>query len=401
MEHLEGKTLKHAIAVARWNWKVCNGRRVFESSRSENERTARNLLRQRLGQVAIGMDPLPRAQRIAHENLRDALLADYAANKRRWLRIGREGKVYLCGLSTLDVFFKNFRAVDITTDSLRVFIHKRQESGAASGTINRSLALLRRMFRLAVADGKLREIPHFPMLKEAAPCKGFLEHTEYRRLRQELPEHLRPVLAMGYYTGMRLGEILSLRPPSVDLTNAEIRLDPGTTKNDEPRTIPIASELLEMLRIERARNPQNEFVFMRPGKRIKSFRKAWNSACVRAGLGVFICRTCQAPVSADSKCAECRKAKRQARPKYRGLIFHDLRRTGVRNLVRAGEPERVAMEISKHKTRAVFDRYNIVSARDLKDAATKLEAYLTRQNGDKTATISPSATDAALMSKSN
>jgi integrase len=329
------------------------------------------------------------------------LLADYAANKRRWLRIGREGKPYLCGLSTLDVFFKNLRAVDITTDSLRVFIRNRQESGAASGTINRSLALLRRMFRLAVADGKLREIPHFPMLKEAAPRKGFLEHAGYQRLRQELPEHLRPVLAMGYHTGMRLGEILRLPPPSVDLANAEIRLDPGTTKNDDPRTIPIASELLEMLRIERARNPKTEFVFMRAGKRIKSFRKAWNSACVRAGLGVLICRTCHAPVSADSKCAECRKSKRRTRPQYRGLIFHDLRRTGVRNLVRAGVPERVAMEISGHKTRAVFDRYNIVSARDLKDAARKLEAYLATEQGDKTATVSPSAMQAAPLSKPN
>jgi len=61
------------------------------------------------------------------------------------------------------------------------------------------------MFRLAMADGKLREVPHFPTLKEAPPRKGFLEHADYQKLRQELAEHLRPVLAIGYYSGMRLG----------------------------------------------------------------------------------------------------------------------------------------------------------------------------------------------------
>jgi integrase len=149
---------------------------------------------------------------------------------------------------------------------------------------------------------------------------------------------------MGFYTGMREGEILGLRWANVSLVDGQLRLDPGSTKNDEPRTIPLIGELLDMLKIERQRHPDSEFVFTRHGKPMGSFRKAWGKACKSAGL--------------------------------EGLLFHDLRRTGVRNLVRAGVPERVAMAISGHKTRAIFERYNIVSERDLADAGRKLKDYL-------------------------
>jgi integrase len=334
-----------------WIQYYVHGRQVRESSHSYKEQVAERFLRQRLGEAAAGIAAPPQVARVTYEELRDTLIADYEANRRRWLRKGRDGKSYICGVSRLDEFFYGYRAVNITTDAIRKFIRERQEKGATNGTINRSLALLRRMFRLAVQDRKLRDVPHFPMLKESPPRKGFLEYTEFQRLRDALPEYLRTVATVAYYTGMRLGEILSLRWRNINFFEAEARLDPGSTKNDEPRTVPLARELQEMLKMERQKNPDAEFVFTRDGEHIQSFRKAWSSACDRTGVS--------------------------------GLLFHDLRRTGLRNLVRAGVPERVAMAISGHRTRAVFERYNIVSGRDLKDAARKLENYLATQERGK------------------
>jgi integrase len=169
------------------------------------------------------------------------------------------------------------------------------------------------------------------------------------------------VLTNGYFTGAREGEVLGLKWHQVDLKARTVNLEPGTTKNDQPRTIPLTGELLETLKIHKAIRdlnfPECEYVFSRAGKRIGSFHVAWKSACKRAGVT--------------------------------GKLFHDLRRTAVRNMVRAGVPERVAMAISGHKTRSVFDRYNIVAERDLHEAARRLETHLSDSGQQNLGAIEP------------
>jgi len=134
------------------------------------------------------------------------------------------------------------------------------------------------MFLLAVEDEKLRadNVPKFPMLKEAPAREGFLEPEDFPRLRQSLPEHLRTLFTLAYYTGMRAGEIRKLRWENVDLLDANLCL--RDTKNGRPRTVPLNGETVEMLKNERARCPGCERVFS-----VGSFRKAWKRACVRAG----------------------------------------------------------------------------------------------------------------------
>jgi len=113
----------------------------------------------------------------------------------------------------------------------------------------------------------------------------FLEHADYLKLLAALPDELKPVLTFAYYTGCRRGEILALEWRQVDLLEKVIRLDPGTTKNSEPRVIPLAPELYQTLAtqhaIRQAEYPQSPWVFSRDGEQILSLRGSWGAPARR------------------------------------------------------------------------------------------------------------------------
>jgi integrase len=369
-----------------WMQYQSRGQRFRESTGTTDEEQAKRALRRRLREVAADVFR-PDAQRIAYEDLRAAYISDYATNGRKSLRFDKEGKPKLDKVARLDKFFAGRRASEIDSDQMRKFTAALQAEGLENGTINRSLSALRRMFHLAKRDQKLRDIPYFPMLKEAEPRQGFFEPQEYVALRNALPDYLRVPLAIGYYTGMRRGEILKLKWKQVDFIAGFIRLNAGETKNNKGRNIPIIADLRTVVREQHAkRQPGCELVCFQvnlAGKAVPvgDFRKVWYNRCVKMGLGKMV-------QAKDLKTGEplfqkLRGPRSKPKPKliYEGMIFHDLRRTGVRNLVRAGVPERDAMEITGHKTRSVFQRYNIVDERDAVNAGRKLEKYISEQFG--------------------
>lgn len=247
------------------------------------------------------------------------------------------------------------KVTQINTPKINEYIQKRLGEGAMNATINRELAALKRMFNLGARQTPPRvdRIPHIPMLKENNVRKGFFEHGDFLALRDALPEYLKGFATFGYKTGWRKAEIETLTWSQVDREQGIVRLEPGDTKNDDGRTVYLDSELQEVFKAqwEKRKAAKKILPYVFPNEdgtdRIKDFRGAWQKACKESEVG-----------------------KR---------LFHDLRRTAVRNMVRSGIPERVAMMISGHKTRSVFDRYNIVSDSDLKLAASRQEAYLKSQ----------------------
>lgn len=225
---------------------------------------------------------------------------------------------------------------------------------ASNAEIKRELTALKRAFNLAVQGGKLMVKPHIPMLHEDNVRKGFFEPEHFHSILKYMPEHVKPVARFAYITGWRTNsEILPLEWRQVDFLAGTVRLDPGTTKNKEGRLFPMTRELRVLMEEQKSKTEAlqrdhgiiSPCVFTYKGKSFLSFKTAWKTACRKAGLP--------------------------------GMLAHDFRRTAVRNLVRAGIPERVAMQMTGHKTRSVFERYNIVSQGDLFEAARKLDATVT------------------------
>jgi integrase len=138
--------------------------------------------------------------------------------------------------------------------------------------------------------------------------------------------------------------------------------------------------------IKRRRAVQNRpWIFHLDGEQIGDFRKAWQTACVLAGVGGFYCRACDAQLDATRSCPECGHTwtGKLDRPVYRGKLFHDFRRTAARDMVRAGVSETVAMSITGHKTTSMFQRYNVTSQNDKRAALLATQAYREQQATDQ------------------
>lgn len=316
------------------------GQLFRESSGSDLKSVASTLLKQREGEIAHGRMPALRAERTTFDELAALYRQDYRVNQRKSIDTAEAHVV------NLTKSFRGLLAREIGTERVAQHIARRRAEGRATATINRELTALKRMFSLgARAQPPLvTTVPYIPLLKGEKVRKGFFEDEDYRALLAVVPPHVRVAVAIGFWTGLRQGEILGLRWEQVDLERGVIRLEPGTTKNREGREAPLIPDvhslLMEWRRETLARYPACPWVCHFRGKPITHFRRAWADGIKKAGL--------------------------------HGKLFHDLRRSAVRNMVQAGIPDTVAMKISGHRTRSVFDRYAIVSSRDLEVARDRL-----------------------------
>ncbi len=211
------------------------------------------------------------------------------------------------------------------------------------------------MLRLGYERDKVAKLPVIHKLTEAPPRAGFFERADFEAVRRTLRPDLQLAVTIAHSYGWRMqSEVLTLGLSQIDLSAGTMRINPGGSKTGEGWIVYLSSEIKRMLeeQIERVRTLSRTLGRVIPylfpylpkgrlqGERIRDFRKSWTSACKAVGL--------------------C------------GMLRHDLRRTAARNLIRSGVPEVVSMRITGHRTRAVFDRYNIVSPADLQDAARKM-----------------------------
>jgi len=290
--------------------------------------------------------------------LLDLVIEDYTVNDQKTLAHARAQISH-----GLRPFFGEMFAENVDSDQIENWIAWREthrlrkpkgRDKLQPASINRELSLLHRAFRLGYERKPqlVEKIPPIKKLAENNIRKGFVTIEQYDRLKEE-PEHLRPITCVPFHVAKRKGELLNLEWSDVDLDGDPpvLTLWPGETKNDEGRTLPILSgEMLDSLRDLKAKHDESgskeTHVFLNDdGKQLRyhHMRGAWDEACARAGLS--------------------------------GLLFHDLRRSAVRNLRRAGVTQTVARQFSGHKTDAIFNRYNITDFDDLRDAAAKLEGY--------------------------
>jgi integrase len=394
-----GRIFQRKGSSVLWCAYYLRGKEYRESTGTDDQHKAEKFLKRRLDE--LGADKVgakqfvgPQSDRInvscgviAEEQRKPECECLCCALERDFRLRGKGSAQNLSNLKRVRVDFSLLRAVNLTADHVDRYIERRLADSSAPASINRVTQLLGQAFNLAVRQKRLGSVPFIRHLSESGNVRqGFFAEADFQNVVSNLPDYLKDFARFAYLTGMRKGEIASLRWDDVD--GDTIRLRAENAKNGEARTVPIEGELAEVIDRRRTarqvRKPDlpitlSAWIFHRDGEPIGDFRKAWATACVMAGLGQWACPTCDGKVDAQHKCAACSREWTREELTYQGKIFHDFRRTAVRDMVRAGVPETVAMSISGHKTRSMFDRYNIHDERDQREALRATQAYREQQ----------------------
>lgn len=321
------------------SWYV-DGQQFIRSSRSQSLQKAKQFRDQILGRKARGeLASGPVGHTTCGELLDDVL--EYAHSN---LKASTQKVFKWCIEANIRPYFGAIKVGRLTTKMLKEYRQKRIAEGRAEATCNRELSILRIALNLGrkCTPPKVSTIPHFPMVREENARQGFLTDQQYTKLREALPDYLKPLFVVAYFTGVRLGELLAWTWDNVDFAQGFVTLNAEDTKSGYTRAVPIiAGDMRTWLEWSRDNANGCDRVFHRAGTPIKYFRSAWITACAAAEI-----------------------------PE---LKFHDLRRTAVRNMRRAGVAQVVRMRITGHRTDSMERRYNIVDIEDIKSAKELME----------------------------
>jgi len=320
-----------------------------ESSGTDDAVKAQRMLDKRVHAIRNG-EVLAPTRNVRLSDLKQRFFDNYADKKRRSTStaIGRWKNL-------LGFFDPDRKALSITLDELSEYGRHRVKAGASDSTVNRELAALKHSYRLAVHAKVIAAMPSFPEnRKEPEPRSNFITPEQHQAIRaylvSEEPAYA-DALDLSMLTGWRKGQVLHLRWEHV--LSDEIRVPGDITKNEKPHVIPLVPAIEEILeRRRQSRVLGSPWVFCRKdGSRIQDFEKCWAAATSAAG------------------CA--------------GTLYHDSRRSGVRNLIQAKVPQAVAMKVSGHKTDSVFRRYNIVVQDDVRKALEAVSAPASKKVASK------------------
>jgi integrase len=247
--------------------------------------------------------------------------------------------------ANLRPFFGHLRAATVNTETLRNYREARIADGRSNATANRELSILRTSLHLGrkQTPPKVTTVPYFPMTSEQGNARqGFLTDEQYAKLRDALPDYLKPLFVVAYFTGIRKGELLAIRVSQVDLLRGIIDLRTGETKNKVARIVPILDgDMRQWVEVAvKGQDDPHGPLFHREGQPIKDFRGAWETATTAAGVP--------------------------------DLHVHDLRRSASRFMRNAGVVQSLRMRIMGHLTDSMDRRYGIIDDGDIMLAAERM-----------------------------
>src|SRR5262249_46740868 len=313
------------------------------SADTDDVAKARKLRKHRLKQVERPGFIGPKEEKWTLSDMKEKIRLDYERKGNRSFEDVENA------FKHLEDGFRFYRIVDITADKNKIedYGDRRLKAGAARASVNYELACLRRGFKLMFEAGMISTVPVIKLYAVDNVRQGFIDVADFNALLEKVDgSDARDIIEFLYHAGWRSIEAKVFQWTWID--GNMIRVPKEIAKNKKDRSFPIIGTLIDILeRRQKVRRLDSPYVFHRNGKPIRSFRKAFKVAAKEVGH-------------------EC-------------LLPHDMRRSAIRNFRKAGLSESDGMKLSGHRTRSVYDRYNIFDDRDLAESMNRVQEHLKKE----------------------